>query len=284
MRVYNNKWLWLSLAGALILGSSCMRFRTSDKKTFKRFHEEGIAVQVETIPFDGKGLRCVSRKGAKNTSLVLFIHGAPGSGDAFYDYLSDSALASNADLMTVDRLGYGYSDFGKPELSIERHVQSIKSILQTQAYKNIILVGHSYGGPIALRYAIEYPNDIKGVLLIAPAIDPDHEKIMSVAHLGRFAPTRWLAPATFRVATDEKFSHVQELRKLDSLDFNQIVVPIVHMHGKKDDLVPFENLAYAQAKIPSKHFKKIVLDNENHFIPWTQHELVTKELLQLLEP
>jgi pimeloyl-ACP methyl ester carboxylesterase len=261
-----------------------MRFRTSNKKTFKRFHEEGIAIQIDTVLFNSKNIRCVSRKEQTNTSLVLFIHGAPGSGDAFYDYLSDSVLASHADLMTMDRLGYGYSDFGNPELSIEQQALSIRAILQTQQYEKIILVGHSYGGPIALRYAIDFPNEVNAVLLIAPAVDPENEKIMTIAHLGRYRSTRWLAPATLRVATDEKFSHVRELQKLDSLDFERITVPIVHIHGKKDALVPFKNMAYAESKVPSSLFKKVVLENETHFIPWTQHQLVTKEILELLEP
>lgn len=260
-----------------------MRFRTSDKKTISKFKKEGVEVHVNRIAFEGNSIRYVSRL-QEHKTLVLFIHGAPGSGDAFYDYLSDSVLASKADIITMDRLGYGYSEFGQAETSIKRQTESVKTIINTYSYERVILVGHSYGGPIALRLAIEYPEMLKGMVLIAPALDPEHEKILGIAHLGRFRATRWLAPASFKVATDEKFTHVDELQKLDSLDFSQIKTPIVHIHGTKDKLVPFENLAYAESKIASELFKKVIIEDENHFIPWTQQELVTQEIIRLIEP
>src|SRR4030095_2076296 len=51
--------------------------------------------------------------GSDTNQLVLFVHGAPGSWDAFMKYLGDTALMHRAHLVSVDRPGYGKSGFGK---------------------------------------------------------------------------------------------------------------------------------------------------------------------------
>jgi pimeloyl-ACP methyl ester carboxylesterase len=56
------------------------------------------------------------------------------------------------------------------------------------------------------------------------------------------------------------------------------------LHGTSDRLVPFENVAYLENKIPDKkNLKTIILKGEDHFLPWTRFDLIKDELLFLLQ-
>ena len=87
---------------------------------------------------------------SKKRKLVLFIHGSPGSWDAFSRYLEDPELQKEAILVSVDRHGYGGSMRGLPELAIGNHAGYIKPILDKYNLPTVV-VGHSYGGPVALQ-------------------------------------------------------------------------------------------------------------------------------------
>ncbi len=45
--------------------------------------------------------------------LVVLVHGTPGSSNGFMDYLADSLLPEKAQLIALDRPGFGDSDYGK---------------------------------------------------------------------------------------------------------------------------------------------------------------------------
>ncbi len=248
--------------------SGCMKLRTSDKKTIAKLAKSNVSAIVAFGKFKDKKLRYIKTTGNEDLPLVVFIHGAPGSSDAFLDYLADSNLSKSCRMISVDRLGYGYSEFGRAETSIETQAQSLKSIIsENNNGKGIILVGHSFGGPIIAKFCMDNPKLINSLLMLAPAIDPQNEKILGIAHLGRVRPFRWLAPKAFRVATDEKFAHASELAKMKE-EWAHIKIPVTHIHGNMDKIVPYENLSFSEKNIDSSYLTSITLDHANHFIPW----------------
>ena len=267
----------------LLCISSCMRFRTSDSKTKDFFREAQVACEImyATDSLKNRKVRAVKTTGKTITeNAVLFIHGAPGSADAFYKYLKDSVLLSNAVLYSIDRPGYGYSGFGNSVTSIEEQTRLINQILAKIPESRVVVVGHSFGGPIAANISL-LSDKVTGVLMIAPAIDPDNEKILAIAHFGRWKATRWMIPKAWLVSADEKFSHIKELSVLEP-KWKEVHVPVTVMHGKKDQLVPFENTAFTGTHFAQTRYRLVVFEKENHFIPWTQERAVIEEILKLL--
>ncbi len=263
--------------------NSCMRFRTSDKSTKTQFDEHGVPVKIEYYQPKNENytVRTISSGNKKSTTAILFIHGAPGSADAFYGYLQDSTLLTKAFLISYDRPGYGYSNFGESEISIAKQAEVVSELIEHYQLKNVILVGHSFGGPIAALTSLQNKN-VASVLLLAPAIDAKHEKIMWIANFAKWKLTKWMVPTSLVVSADEKFTHVQELKALNT-SWGEIKIPTVHIHGKKDNIVPFENLYYSKKAFPSDYFKAIILEEGNHFIPWKNKDIVLQELLKLLK-
>ena len=272
------------LATSLVLMHSCMTFRMSDAKVERKFQEAGLQAHIQRFEVEGYNhtVRVVSAPvDAVKQTAVFFVHGAPGSSQDFYRFLQDSALLARANLYSVDRPGYGYSNFGKAEVSVQRQAQIVAAIINQLPEKEVMVVGHSFGGPIAPLAGL-YTDKLVAAIMLAPAIDPEHEKILKIAYLGKWKATRWLVPKAMRVAADEKFGHAAALRAVQPF-WSQLQMPVWHYHGTKDVLVPYENLAFAAGVFDSTRFTPITLEGENHFLPWSQYDLIREQLLKMLQ-
>jgi pimeloyl-ACP methyl ester carboxylesterase len=91
---------------------------------------------------------------------------------------SDSTILHTFRVLAVDRPGYGYSGLGHPEPSIQKQSEMISDLLDS-VYKvthPVIIVGGSFGAPIACRLAMDHPELVDGLVLTGPAIGPGREK------------------------------------------------------------------------------------------------------------
>jgi len=270
----------LFLAFSMLL-TSCLQFRTSPKGVISEFENSAVVPVIKDVDFDGKNFRYIEVSDANyQKPTIIFIHGAPGSSDNYFQFMKDHTMAAKFDMISVDRLGYGYSDFGNSETSLVVQAKSLASVLEEYKNTATFLVGHSYGGPVAVKAAVLYPKLVQGIMLLAPAIDPENEKKVGIAWMGKTAPFRWLTPSSLKVATDEKYSHVDELKKMLP-DYKKLCIPVIYIHGDEDSLVPFENLAFAEKSIDSNCLKLIALAGEDHFLPWSQEALIKEELFAL---
>lgn len=258
-----------------------MSFRYSDKKIKKLFQGEDLQPEIHYINFENHRLRYLTLISDPKKPFVVFIHGAPGSSADYLSYFRDEKLYGSVNILDVDRPGYGYSDFGHAETSLQKQAKAIQFIIEkTTNSKLITLVGHSFGGPIAVRMAMDFPDAYANLILLAPALDPNHEKQFKIGQLAMVQPTRWLTPPALRVAADEKFTHVEELKKMLPL-YDHIKIPVIHIHGTKDSLVPYENLEFSKHHISSNLLQTISLENVDHFLPWTHHDFIVDKILKL---
>ncbi|EAY30852.1 alpha/beta hydrolase superfamily, putative [Microscilla marina ATCC 23134] len=262
-----------------------MKFRMSDQKIKAYFEARSTPVKIERYTVDNRQIRYIAT-GTDTLPMVIFVHGAPGGLDAFKEFLVDSNLTNKAHLVAVDRPGYGYSGFGKSEPSIQKQAELLKPLLDlNHSGHPAILVGHSYGGPIVARMAMDYPSKVAALVLAAPAIDPKNEKVFWISYPIDYAVLRWMVPPAFRVANDEKLHHAQQLHLLKN-DWKKLTLPVTYIHGKKDILVPFANTAFAKKMMVNAQLEVVTEDKMNHFIPWTHpqyiHRAIHKYLAQTL--
>ena len=258
-----------------------MSFRQSDRRLQNQFEHEDIQPEIKYISSKSHTVRYIILENDKEYPYIVFIHGAPGSLSDYLGFFKDSLLNRQLNLISIDRPGYGYSDFGESEPSIAAQADAIQSVISS-ACKNddILLVGHSYGGPIAIKMSMDNPGAYKAVVLLAPALDPRNEKVIRLAELPKIKIIRWLVPKALRVSADEKNSHIEELRNIEP-GYNSISTPIYHIHGDADSLVPYENMAYSRSKIDEKYLQTVALHNADHFLPWSHHEMIVKKILEI---
>jgi pimeloyl-ACP methyl ester carboxylesterase len=105
---------------------------------------------------------------------VLLVHGAASNARELLAAL-DGRL-EGLRLLAPDRPGLGYSEV--PAKSHELSVQAafLADILSQTASGPVVAVGHSWGSGVILRLALDYPQLVKGLVLIAPASHPWQQK------------------------------------------------------------------------------------------------------------
>src|SRR6201999_1434589 len=111
------KFLWILcfiLILWVVLAKNCMMMRESDDEAKKKFSAAGVDLHTGTIVVNGKRLHYV-KTGNDSLPTLIFVHGSPGSWDAFARYLEDADLLQKFRMVSIDRPGFGYSDFGDAE-------------------------------------------------------------------------------------------------------------------------------------------------------------------------
>jgi pimeloyl-ACP methyl ester carboxylesterase len=224
------------------------------------------------------------KAGNDTKPLVLFVHGSPGSLSAFIHFLADTTLIDRSLLITTDRPGFGYSNFGIGEGSLEKQAKILKPILQE--YKNnrpIILVGHSLGGPLIARMAIDYPELVDGLIIVAGSIDPTLEPNETWFRAPLATPfLSWILPRSFRASNEEIYHLKPELEKMLPL-WASITCPVIVIQGGKDSLVPAKNAEFARRMLVNAPVQFVLKEDMNHFVPWSNPELIRNAIIKMMQ-
>jgi pimeloyl-ACP methyl ester carboxylesterase len=105
---------------------------------------------------------------------VVLIHGNPGSGQDWTRLFGP--LAAHHRIIAFDRPGHGLSQRPKHgDTTVEVQARLLHDALRELHVERPIIVGHSWGGALALVYAINYPEEVAGVVLVAPAVYESQE-------------------------------------------------------------------------------------------------------------
>ncbi len=241
--------------------------------------------QFHDIPVkDYRSIHAVSVSSADSLPLVVLVHGSPGSADAFLSYLADTALTASVRAVTLDRPGFGYtSDFGRPEGDLGRQADAVGAVADLLApNKPVVLVGHSYGAPVIVKFAIEHPQRVAGLILVAGSVDPDQEAHPWWQAAVDVPPLRWLTPKSLWTSNREIILLEAELRKMAPA-WSAIQCPVTLIHARNDRLVPFANVAFAQQMLAnSVSLQTIELEKGDHFILWSRRDVVRQAILEML--
>lgn len=127
---------------------------------------------VKTIPIDTpKGLFHVwtKRTGNNPRIKVLLLHGGPGATHEYFEAFDSWFPAAGVEYYYYDQLGSAYSDQpDEPELwDLPRFVEEVEQVRQALRLDpgNLYLLGQSWGGILALEYALRYQQHLKGLII-----------------------------------------------------------------------------------------------------------------------
>ena len=97
--------------------------------------------------------------------VVLLVHGMAGSSVTW-----GAAMAQLGDRMTViapDLLGHGESDKPAHDYSLGAHATGLRDLLIALGVERATLVGHSFGGGVAMQFAYQFPERCERLVLVA---------------------------------------------------------------------------------------------------------------------
>jgi 2-succinyl-6-hydroxy-2,4-cyclohexadiene-1-carboxylate synthase len=108
--------------------------------------------------------------------VIFFLHGFTGSLEDWRDIYPH--LDERFNFIGIDLIGHGKSDppADVNEYKTESLVSHINNILDHLKLKEVILLGYSIGGRVALNYAISYPQNIKCLILESTSAGIKNEK------------------------------------------------------------------------------------------------------------
>jgi len=105
------------------------------------------------------------REAGEGTPVVL-LHGAWDDSSQWLSVME--TLSQSFHCFAPDLLGFGESDRPQIHHSIDLQVECIAEFLQALRLEKVYLVGHSLGGWIAASYALQYAEQVEGLVLLAP--------------------------------------------------------------------------------------------------------------------
>ncbi len=256
--------------------SSCFSFRLSQQEldsSFAKYAQKPVQLQIKV---NG---RIMNYAVIGNDSLptAFFVHGSPGSWSAFVDFMKDTDLLKKVQIVSVDRNGFGYSELGEGEKSLERQSENLLPIVQQykKQGKKLILIGHSLGGPLIAKMAMDYPLLIDHLIIVAGAIDPalePNEKWFRVPM--NFTPIKLIIPKSFRASNIELLYLKPELTKMLPY-WKNITQPVTVIQGNKDVLVNPANVSFAKKMLTnSRKLTFMIKEDMNHFVPWSNPDLI----------
>lgn len=251
----------------------------SNQAMLEQFVDHPHKPTVNTYSYQGRRIRYLSI-GADTLPAVMLVHGAPSSLTSWMRYLRDTSLTQRVRLVAVDRPGYGGSDFGKVITSVSRQSELLKPLLDTLSQQGEVTVaGSSYGGTLAARLAMDYPDHLKKVVLISASLAPGQEKIYKISYFFWIPGLKQLIPRMLHLANEEKLHHYETLEEMRPL-WSRIRIPVTILHGDKDKLIYYDNALFAEMMLDhSPEVKLVTVNRAGHGLPWSHSELVRSAIL-----
>lgn len=267
----------LLLQSFLLLSSCSTSMDKKWKKLEKEYAKDGVDMKVRHAKMDSLTVNYLSVPSSKPSNRTfVFIHGAPGSASDFGKFLKEEKIRSKGNVLSVDRLGYG-SASGTEYSSIALHAQSIHQVMEdwqntTEEEQEFILIGHSYGGPIAAHACLSSKEKIIQLIMLAPAMSAELEPMKWYSRWAQSKVIYGLLSSSLKVATDEKAHHADALKEVED-DWSKISTPTIMVHGKKDSIVPFGNMEFVK-KHWTAPLSTVILEKKGHIFPFTDPEIV----------
>ena len=261
--------------------SSCkIAASLSDRQINRHFKNQTAKPVRKYLSYKQYHIHHVSM-GDASKPLLLFVHGAPGAWYSYLSMLDNPDLQANYHMISVDRIGFDKSNSGIAVTSIDEHVKYLEKIVEeyNTAGQKIYILGASYGAPIAAAFAMKNPDLVRELFLLSPVIDPSKEKIFWFSYLCRLSFINMWLEQSLNVATEEKFDHRHELRKLKPF-WKNITCKTYVVMGKKDWIADPRNFEFAQKMLVNADGAEFYLiENSGHAVMQTRPDLIRKLLL-----
>ncbi|WP_413184176.1 alpha/beta fold hydrolase [Paraburkholderia sacchari] len=155
-------------AGIAVTALACAALASFTRRATRRI-EQAVPMDGRLVDIDGERIHYAEYgHGDGGGPPIVFVHGLCGQMRNFA-YLPLEALAREHRVILLDRPGSGYSTRGaQPPANIRAQARTVARLIAALGLEAPVLVGHSLGGAIALAVALDHPESVTRLALIAP--------------------------------------------------------------------------------------------------------------------
>ena len=105
--------------------------------------------------------------GSEQGEAIVLLHGMSASADSFRELMHE--LEEGYRLVAPDIPGFGYSENMAP-YTFEHLIEWLAAFMARLDLRPAHLLGHSFGGALAVSFALAYPGDVSSLILLAPSV------------------------------------------------------------------------------------------------------------------
>jgi len=134
---------------------------------------------------------------------VVFLHGGPGQGSQHFDALAGPYLEPQLRMVYYDQRGSGKSERpASGDYAIATLVEDVEALRRTLGVPELALVGHSFGGLLALEYAARYPESVSHLVFVSGLWDTNLQCRLRAQRLAQLRPEAYARVAGDTIASD----------------------------------------------------------------------------------
>jgi len=151
--------LFLGLFVAACLGQaqepSALRLKTKNK----------ALIAALEVPANGVTLHVRIVGNSKSGNVLIAINGGPGQSSRYMVSLEQLASAEFA-VVTFDQRGTGRSTTPSDGYALLKYVADLEAVRKEVGAEKVHILGHSWGGIVAMRYATVHPQHVRSIILM----------------------------------------------------------------------------------------------------------------------
>ena len=226
-------------------------------------------------------------------STILILHGW-GSCAKNWARIRELLEKDGKKVFIPDLPGFGENYLLSKPWSSDDYVNWVRDFCQKNKLSQFFLLGHSFGGSLAVKYALKFPGEIKKIILIDPALIRTKSakknilagaaKIVKIFSflpfysLIRRAFYRFVIKSDYPATAGQLRETYLQVIKVDSLDFlSGLSVPTALIWGEKDDVTPLKDAYPIKEKISGAELE--ILPGIGHDPHAEAPELLVKKIL-----
>lgn len=219
---------------------------------------------------------CFGRDQGDEIAFFLF-HGFPADSQKNEDLALALCQNTSADIYLIHQTGLGESS-GEFSFtgSIAEAEMFIQDAVHRRNYKSVVLIGHSWGGYLALAIAKKRTWPELRIVLLSPLfLLPSAAS--SRPMLEDFAASRCIADSEY---VDRLMEETDQLRSVDVVPSAELGRRILIVHGRKDSVVPVASTENLMTKVPSA---TVMYTDDDHWFSTNRSKVIATVTNWLLD-
>ncbi|MEI8103976.1 MAG: alpha/beta hydrolase [Candidatus Moraniibacteriota bacterium] len=241
-----------------------------------------VGIESKESIVDGLRIHYVqnfSGRADEEASVTVFLHGWGANSESFREVLSYCA-----DAIAIDLPGFGGSEQPKTAWSLNEYALFLKHFLEKLGIQKIILIGHSFGGSIAVRYAARYERAERLILIGSAGIR--HKNTVRKAVLLGFAKSlgwllklpvvgifrqrirkqlyAWIGSEDYLESGAMQTIYQQIISEDVRDDVQKIKIPVVLIWGNSDKSTPIDDAYVFQKLFPQSRLE--IVAQAGHYV------------------
>jgi proline iminopeptidase len=133
-----------------------------------RLNPPGIRTAgIRMLPVVGGKYKVWTKRMGTGKVKVLLLHGGPGASHEYLEVMESFLPQANIEMYYYDQLGCNNSDQpDDPSLwTLPRYLEEVEEVRRGLGLEHFVLYGHSWGGILAMEYALHYQQYLQGLVI-----------------------------------------------------------------------------------------------------------------------